>query len=267
MKIEFHSDLHLESRPGGHMLMQTTSDLIVLAGDIDTGLRGLKYADVISDMHEKPVIYIAGNHEFYRHDYAVLLEEMRGFAAQLPDVHFLEQDELIIQGTRFLGTTLWTDFKGNGSTDRAQNMNELRQNLADFHLIKCQEKSFTPDDALAIHEESREWLTAKFREPFKGRTVVVTHHAPSLLCEHPSFNYGPMTTGFVSEMDNLVSKADLWICGHTHANIDLKIGKTRLVSNQMGYRHEPLPVPYQRKWVINLENISSHQDKGLINHG
>ena len=31
------------------------------------------------------------------------------------------------------------------------------------------------------------------------------------------------------------SRIDVWIYGHSHTNIDIVIGNTRIVSNQLGY--------------------------------
>ncbi|HDY86344.1 hypothetical protein LCGC14_0950840 [marine sediment metagenome] len=54
-----------------------------------------------SQLHDKPVIYIAGNHEFYHHDYVVLLDEIRAISEHHEKVHFLECDELMLDGVRF----------------------------------------------------------------------------------------------------------------------------------------------------------------------
>lgn len=251
MKIQFESDIHLESRRG-FQLQSTDSDIIILAGDIGVGMTGIEYASMQVQIHEKPVIYIAGNHEFYRYDYDELLSAMRSYADTIPDLHFMEKDELIYQGVRILATTLWTDFLGDGSLSQEANMAVIEVSLNDHILIRKGDRRFSPDDALSLHLEAKAWLTTKLDENFDGKTVVVTHHAPSLVAQHLDYDYSPMSTGFLSEMDDLVSKADLWIYGHSHSNIDTMIGKCRLVSNQTGYQYEDIPVPFNPDWVIEL---------------
>lgn len=128
----------------------------------------------------------------------------------------------------------------------------IEVSLNDHILIRKGDKRFSPDDALSLHLEAKAWLTTKLDENFDGKTVVVTHHAPSLVAQHLDYDYSPMSAGFLSEMDDLVSKADLWIYGHSHSNIDTMIGKCRLVSNQTGYQYEDIPVPFNPDWVIDL---------------
>lgn len=251
MKIQFASDIHLESRRG-FLIEPTDSDIIVLAGDIGVGMKGIEFAAMQTRIHNKPVIYIAGNHEYYRYDYDELLLAMRSFADTIPLLHFLENDEFIYQGVRILGTSLWTDYIGDGSLPQEINMAFIEVSLNDHRLIKRGNRPFLPEDALSLHEESKAWLTKKLDEDFDGQKLVITHHAPSLITQHLHYDYGPMSTGFLSDLDNLVSKADLWIYGHSHSNIDTMIGKCRLVSNQTGYKYEDIPIPFNPNWVIEL---------------
>lgn len=251
MKIQFASDIHLESRRG-FLIEPTDSDIIVLAGDISVGMKGMEFAAMQTQIHNKPVIYISGNHEYYHHDYDELISEMRSLAATIPLLHFLENDELIYQGVRILGATLWTDYMGDGTLPQEINMAFIEVSLNDHRLIKRNNSQFLPEDALSLHEKSKAWLTKKLDEYFDGQTLVITHHAPSLITQHLHYEYGPMSTGFLSDLDNLVSKADLWIYGHSHSNIDTMIGKCRLVSNQTGYKHENIPIPFNPNWVIEL---------------
>ena len=239
MKLHLLSDLHNEFLRSKSVppIAETDADLIVLAGDIDTGLRGLEWAAGEAERLGKPVIYVSGNHEYYRYDIS-LTAAMRAFAAQHELLHFLENDELVIDGVRFLGCTLWTDYRAVG--DPAEAMPVVMQRLNDHHLISNGERLFLPEDALALHRESRAWLAARLAQPFDGKTVVVTHHAPSLLCKHPRFPMDEFGTAFLSDLPELLAQADLWCFGHTHANLDTQVGRCRLVSNQRGYEGEAM---------------------------
>lgn len=108
MKIMVLSDLHLESltfEPDQEALR--AADVIVLAGDIHPGVEDIVWAR--QTFEDKPVVYVAGNHEFYGGDWDQTLDQMRQ-TAKANDVHFLEDDCVTIAGVRFLGCTLWTDF-------------------------------------------------------------------------------------------------------------------------------------------------------------
>lgn len=237
MKIQLLSDLHNEfyRQEEPPSIETVDSDVIVLAGDIGVGLDGLRWAAAEAQRLEKPIIYIAGNHEFYHYDIS-LLDEMRAFAGESEGLYFLENDELILDSARFLGTTLWTDYLATG--DRAAAMLEVKQHLSDHRVIRNGQRRFLPEDAVQLHKESRSWLEERLARPFAGKTVVVTHHGPHMLCQHPDFPMSDIGTAFLSDLAGLVKQADLWCFGHTHANLDVMVTGCRLVSNQRGYPDE-----------------------------
>ena len=53
--------------------------------------------------------------------------------------------------------------------------------LSDFIVINYKGRRFSPADLLDLHKKDRVWLEAKLKEPFDGKTVVITHHLPSAL--------------------------------------------------------------------------------------
>ena len=112
MKLLVLSDLHLEFGRLSTVIdgrgIEEGADVVVLAGDIAEGERGIRWAR--ETLISKEIIYVAGNHEFYSHGFEALTDRMREVARQM-DVHFLERDEVMIGGVRFLGTTLWTNFE------------------------------------------------------------------------------------------------------------------------------------------------------------
>ncbi|MFU8838221.1 MAG: metallophosphoesterase [Thiohalomonadaceae bacterium] len=237
MKIQLLSDLHNECYRGKPPppIAQSEAEVVVLAGDIDVGLAGLAWARDEAQRLGKRILYVAGNHEFYHHDIA-LLDKMREFCAGTEGVELLENEARVIDGVRFLACTLWTDYRASG--DPVMAMLEVVGGLNDHRLIRHGEDRFLPEDALALHQASRAWLKQQLAEPFDGKTVVISHHGPHLLCQHPAFPFDHFATAFLSDLSVLVEQADLWCFGHTHANLDVQIGRCRLVSNQRGYPGE-----------------------------
>ena len=63
MRLHILGDLHLEF--GMAEVPVTDADVVVLAGDIHLGREGRKWAR--NHFQDKPVVYVLGNHEFYRH--------------------------------------------------------------------------------------------------------------------------------------------------------------------------------------------------------
>ena len=106
---------------------------------------------------------------------------------------------------------------------------------------------FTPEQALALHRESRAWLEAELARPWDGKTVVVTHHAPHPMSIAPKYRGDPITPAFVSDLSAVIERhqPNLWIHGHTHASFDYVVPgtKTRVVCNPRGYRDRRTGLP------------------------
>jgi len=119
--ISLFSDLHIEScQRNDAYNLSPEADIIILAGDIHSKTKGLEWARKTFKKSQK-IIYIAGNHEFYHAEYFSLLSEMREKAKAL-DIYFLENNEVIIDGIRILGCTLWTDYLSNVEINQEEAM-------------------------------------------------------------------------------------------------------------------------------------------------
>jgi hypothetical protein len=217
------------------------ADVVVLAGDIDVGTAGIVWAGAESQRLGLPVVYVAGNHEFYGSDLPRLLDRLRE-EARHQGVYFLDNDVVSLGGVRFLGCTLWTDYRHHPGIPRARLLATIARVLTDHRLIRLGGRPFLPEDAAQLHAISRAWLAARLAEPHPGPTVVVTHHGPSPLCQHPRIPAGFLSAAFHSDLTALLGAGPAaWIYGHTHANLCLDLGGTWLLSNQAGYPGEAVP--------------------------
>lgn len=247
MKLHILNDLHIEFEDFAPPA--TDADVVILAGDIGVGVQGLRWAK--ERFPDKPVIYVPGNHEFYHHDIA-LIDELK---AEAPDnIHILDDDQVVVDGVRFLGSILWTDFRLFGEADKFFAMQQARRQMTDFSIIRNQGQCFTPEDAIKLHEASRDWLAAMLTEPFDGKTVVVTHHAPSSRSVHPRYARDLLTPAFASNLENLMdgNRVALWIHGHTHDSFDYEVYDTRVVCNPRGYSPEELNPGFRPDWVLEV---------------
>jgi len=244
MKIYLISDLHVEFH-GDFPMPKSPVDVIALAGDIDVGIGMLDVAQQYSQRCKAPVVVVAGNHEYYGADMLTLLPALRQRAAELTDVHFLEKDSVVINGVRFLGCTLWSNFAFNGALRTADAKAAAQLYIADFRLIRYGKRPFTPDDACTEFEASYRWLDDELAKPFSGNTVVVTHFLPHAAGVHPmhrrSAGGDHLTPYFTVDCDRLMRKHNIasWLYGHTHNSVDVtQESGTRIVSNQRGYPNE-----------------------------
>ena len=187
-----------------------------------------------------PCIYVAGNHEFYKGSIKEGLEDGRNAAAQFPNVHFLENDFVIIDGVRFLGATLWTDYRIEGHPELA--MFHARERMNDYKLIAKQRnpwQRFVPETAYRMHQQSRRFIdTALKADPIK--TVVVTHHLPHAKSIPSRFKGDLLNAAYASDLSDVIEsgRPALWVHGHTHDSCDYQVGSTRVVCNPRGYEDE-----------------------------
>ncbi len=243
MKLHVISDLHL--RPQHEFSIPATdADLIVLAGDIGRGLTGVEWAMAECARLDKPAVYVLGNHEYYTQVFPDLVEEARRLTAG-SRVQVLENDVITQGRVRILGCTLWTDFLLFGEVEEETSMAAVEAVMYDYKIIRTADgEPLRASTTQQYHRESRQWLEARLAEPWDGPTVVITHHVPCWAGSHPVFD-GILSAGFTSDLTPLMEshRIDLWICGHSHANVDTRIGHTRLLSNQRGYPGEDVPGP------------------------
>lgn len=247
MKLHILNDLHIEFED--FEPPATDADVVVLAGDIGVGMDGLRWAE--ARFPDRPVIYVAGNHEFYHHDID-LIDELR---AEAPDhIHVLNDDRVVIDGVRFLGSVLWTDFALFGEADRFFAMQTARQRMMDFSIIQNHGRCFTPENAIRLHTASRDWLASMLAEPFDGKTVVVTHHAPSSRSVPSRYASSQLAPAFASNLEGLMDgdRVALWIHGHIHDSFDYEIYGTRVVCNPRGYAPKALTPDFRPDFVVEI---------------
>jgi predicted phosphodiesterase len=232
MKLRIYSDLHLEFASFDSPMLDPSVDLVILAGDIDKGGKGVKWA---SETFSCPIVYVCGNHELYGGHIDRTVQKMREAASG--HVHVLENDTLVLDGFRILGTTAWTDFSATGDQVAAANM--AWQWMNDFNYIRVGEgyRRLRPDDLIARNRIAKAWLTEELGKQFGGKTIVVTHHSPSPAVVG-SKHEGHLNAAYMNDWPELIQQADLWIFGHTHESVDANLGGCRIVSNPRGYPKE-----------------------------
>ena len=248
MKIRVLSDLHLEF--AGWTPPPVDADVVVLAGDIHVGVRGLEWAR--QQFPTLPIIYVVGNHEFYGGQLQQVSAALRETADGL-DIHMLDAGELLIGGTRFLGATLWTDFALYGVGPRLQqSMNDAREAITDFRVIRFgPSELFSPEHAREMHLAQVKWLEGKLIEEFDGPTVVVTHFLPHRRSIHPKYEGDRFNPGFASDLAHVVGPpVSLWIHGHTHESMDYLVNGTRVVCNPRGYLPMEPNVAFDPRFVV-----------------
>ena len=235
MRIITFSDLHLEFGSNWIRPAEADGDVMILAGDIIT-LKDYSPLDRLLQKWNKPVLYVTGNHEYYTR--SPMYQEDKKFGAWLegshPQVTLLLDEGVSIDGVNFFGGTMWTEFDGADPVA----METARSQMNDFQLIQNPDRTaLTPADAIALHETFVAKLLSWLGQDLSGPRVIVSHAAP-VLNPATKFKGSRLWPAFNSlDMVKVIEdrQPDLWIYGHTHECDDQTIGRTRIISNQLGY--------------------------------
>jgi predicted phosphodiesterase len=226
------SDLHLEFKGQQELPPLPEYDVAILAGDIGTGYSGFAWA-INHFPIDKPLIYVPGNHEYYGGNYD---EIQKGLSSlDWRNVHVLNPGTITINETTFIGATLWSKLKLDGYNEYPHSAYERA--ISDFQVISSDQGKFSAQKMLEVNSTETQFIENELEK--NGKKVVITHFLPSKECIAPFFEGDALNPYFVNEVDHLISKADLWIYGHTHSSMDKKhTSGTRMVCNPRGYPKE-----------------------------
>lgn len=253
MRLRILSDLHLEFFDGNRELPDVEADIVILAGDIHRHSEGLAWAR--RQFSELPIIYVPGNHEFYGTCMPLLRDELL-LEAERFDIELLDNRAVTLNGVRFYGTTLWTDFAlyaGDPTKNPADTESKALHLMPDFKIVQTSPGiTFTPQASQQLHAEALAWLENALSEPFDGPKVVVSHHAPLHDCIPGQYLGDALSPAFASHLPNLMGKMDLWVHGHVHEPVDLRRNGTRVIANPGGYPYEFSPSVFEPNKILTL---------------
>lgn len=253
MRLRILSDLHLEFFDGDRELPEVDADVIILAGDIHRQTEGLAWAR--HRFPDMPLIYVPGNHEFYGTCMPQLRDELALEAERL-GITLLDNQSVTINGVRFYGTTLWTDFAlyaDDPTKNPAETESKALRVMPDFNIVQTLPGvTFSPLASQQLHAEALAWLESELSQPFEGPKVVVSHHAPLHDCIPEQYLGDALSPAFASHLPQLMGKMDLWVHGHVHEPVDRLNNGTRVIANPGGYPDEFCPAVFQPGLVIEV---------------
>lgn len=236
MKIAVHSDLHTEVS-GCELEGLAQADILLLAGDIgnETSLPAF-YETLRKSAPKLPVYYVLGNHDRYGYTRSGGVAMQRALGAKY-DVQILDNEALMMEDVLICGTTLWTDFELAGNP--LGSMTWAEEVLPDFKLISADDG--TPLTAALMVDwfaESCQFLQKSLAQEARQK-IVVSHFLPAreLVAETHKKNEEEFTHSayWASDIPRIFRLADIWIYGHSHDNIECRVGRTQFICNQRGY--------------------------------
>lgn len=250
--IQYASDLHLEFPANKEFLkqhpLQPNADVLVLAGDIVPFAVMDKHRDFFSYVadHFETTHWLPGNHEYYHFDIAeksgVLHEKIRS------NVFLVNNTSVVHEHVKLIFSTLWSHISPGYQW-------QIERSLNDFHLIKHKGFRFSAEQYNQLHAESLAFIQNELKTVQEEKTAVFSHHCPTFLNYPEQYKGDVLNEAFAVELHDLIesSNIDYWAYGHHHSNIpEFSIGKTKLITNQLGYVQRNEHLKFETNKVIDI---------------
>lgn len=280
LRIQVASDLHLERYPNFTPQAAENADVLVLAGDIGSYQPGsllasddfalTRFSPKLPGAPWRRVLFVPGNHEYDGRDHDETRARLQTLCADL-GITWLDREVVVINGVRFLGTTLWSDFESLAAGERTETKRQQALQkafrAANFYLHKnTTRRDNQPLLAQGLRDmaiDCQRWLREAIEQPHDGPTVVVSHFAPTLHSADPRYGLVPGTAGFCNGLDDLLVHADLWIHGHLHCPVDHTVRgqradqpdrawACRIVANPRGYSSKGEQIGFVDRCVVEV---------------
>lgn len=254
MKIQYASDLHLEFGENSEWLKNNplipSAEILVLAGDIgylgDANYKTHPFWDYVS-LKYKRVVVVPGNHELY--NFFDINDLYNGWTLEIRHnvkmyyncvIHLDEETDIIL-------STLWAKIPPSEEylTERC---------VCDFKRIRNGEFLLSSQRFNEEYCRCQSFIEKGVADSKAKSIIVVTHHVPSFSLMAEEFKNSSINGAFAVELGNYISdsRINYWIYGHSHRNIDKRIGNTLCISNQLGYVFQKEHKSFSNNSVIEI---------------
>ena len=237
------SDLHVETWDQFDWHYQATSPVCVVAGDIardrDTVTRTLRHLGKCY----QAVFYIDGNDEHFNYfdDLGASYNDLVRRIKRIPNIVYLQDNVVIIDGVAILGTNGWWGFDFDLGIDAEQVDHWVQEK---YHMSAAATKSIA-----RMSNTDASYMIASVqklqRHKDVRKIVMVTHTVPDpALIAHDIDLEGSMkfnTMGNRLMMQAMAAdtenKIHTWCFGHYHGSVDQTRSGIRFVNNCRGRQH------------------------------
>lgn len=234
------SDIHAETWPDFDWTGRPTSPYCVVAGDLardrDTVINMLRHLGTCY----QAVFYVDGNdeHRYYYKDLNVSYAELAHRIKRIPNVVFLQDNVVVVDGVAIVGTNGWWTYELDPLIDAEQTSLWFQdQCKVDARVAKTTGRLAKTDATYMTTSIKRLQTHADVR-----KIVCVTHTVPnSSLIAHDieladTLRFNTMGNGLMMQAlsADTQKKIHTWCFGHYHGSVDQIHQGVRFVNNCRG---------------------------------
>lgn len=241
MKLAFDliSDLHVESWDQFDWSGQATSPMCVVAGDVALDPINLKKTLTHLGQNYQLVMYIDGNEE-HKHNWDNIghnTSSIYKMIKKIPNVVYLHDNVVIINGVAFLGTNGWWSWDFDPTIDKDQCCQWFSSSYHTNQIVPYMIEGIAQTEKQYLYNSVSRLQT----HPDVKKIVIITHTVPTVkFVEHDlELADSYRINGMGSEMLGILNadtqkKISHWCMGHYHGSIDQTIDQVRYVNNPRG---------------------------------
>lgn len=244
--VRLLSDLHFEGGEHPELYKSQGEDILILAGDINVGANAVWTMLKQFAEYQPNIVYVTGNHEYYRQEYFQTNSKLEDWC-KYTSIKFLNpgvtyyspntkdlSESYSTDSIAICGSNLWANFRNNELSKM-----HAKKGINDFRLIEFDNHIFTPNDAAQLFEQQYGYIKFQY-ENIKTKKLIVTHFLPAVECIDPKYigcATSTLNDYFANDLGGWISTLEdtTWLHGHSHSNVDITIGTTRIVCNPYGY--------------------------------
>lgn len=275
MRLLVLADLHLDEVTDPHHLAALSdairetgkgADLMIVAGDlaesaIQNWPKALHWLGRLYPSAQ--TIVFPGNHDYYGGNLSTLDDDL-GRICKEAGYRFGQCLRTDLGDVRILTATLWTDMQlfAPRGTRIFEDSIWRAQMMPDYGVeaigIGTPERRLWPDDTTRVHAAQKAWLLEELSAAWSGKTVIVSHHAPS---GSVAGSITPLSPCFASNLEAEIDqyRPAAWLFGHTHRPAETySIGGTLLRNVSVGYDYELAPgdiMDRVQRGLIDLDHL------------
>lgn len=239
MLLRIVSDLHNDHTIALIPPLSTDKDtVLILAGDICEFKKPSSFQEFFESIANRfsHILYVPGNHEYYGASLNTGIDSFkRRLHCDIPELHILNNEIVTINGVKFIGSTMWSDFDNGNPLSKF----DAEATINDYRYIRYgsyadpYKRKLTANVVLSEHIKSRQFI----EDNVDANSVVITHHAPTRLSIPEKFKNDKCNGAYVSNLEHIIFKHQpkLWIHGHTHNSCNYKLDNTTVLCNPRGY--------------------------------